>query len=367
MTGSFRDVFAEFSSVDSADAAIAALQRAAGDDSQIHVIDHGYECLIPLDDGPTVPLTGPLRDRLLAGLPCQHDQRWWTPAMEGDQPIFVIASPAPLDAIGPLERHALGVIMSRLRTQFETLERDRRRDSMSIAAEMQWDLLPERADRGHGSAVAAMLEPAYEVAGDLYDYAFDGATWLYSLDGMGHGLPATLSGATALSAIRNRRRQGHGLVSQFAAANGAVRSQTDGTQFVTGVGCCIAPSGSMSVVNAGHEPVRVVRAGVVTALDIDADPPLGVRRGHTYRETTVPPLGDGDGLVLFSDGAPGVRDADGKPLGASALDEILAECWTDVALLSAHNIGRAIMTRSAGAVTDDITVVVLFRPGGAGG
>lgn len=367
MTGSFRNVFAEFSSVDSADDAIDALQRAAGDRCRIHVIDHGYQCLIALDAGPAIPLTGHLRDGLLSGLACQHDQRWWTPVMEGDQPVFVIASPTPLDAIGPLERHALGMVMRRLRTQFEGLERDRRRDSMSIAAEMQWDLLPERADSGHGSAVAAMLEPAYEVAGDLYDYAFDGATWLYSLDGMGHGLPATLSGATALSAIRNQRRQGHGLVAQFAAANRAVRSQTDGTQFVTGVGCCIAPNGSVAVVNAGHEPIRVVRAGVVTALDIDADPPLGVRSGHTYREAPVPTLADGDGLVLFSDGAAGVRDAGGQPLGASGLDEILTECWTDVALLTAHNVGQAVLDRSAGDATDDITVVVLTRPGGAGG
>lgn len=357
----FRDVFAGFSSVESADDAIDALSRMFGDGCRVHVIDHGFQILIPYGGGPSRPFKGLLRERLLSGLPCEHANRWWTPLMDGDQPVFVICSASPIEDVGPVERDAIGLVMSRLRVQFERLERDRRRDSMSIAAEMQWDLLPVRADRGCGSAVAAMLEPAYEVAGDLFDYAFDGATWLYSLDGMGHGLAATTSGAVALAAIRNQRRSGNGLVDQFEAANRAVRSQSDGTRFVTGVGCCVSPDGSVTIVNAGHEPIRAVRAGVVSELDLHADPPLGVRSDHRYREVTVPALDIGDGLVLFSDGAPGVRDVDGEALGPSALNEILTNCWTDVALLSAHNVGDAVLGRSDGEVTDDITIVVLKR------
>ena len=54
----------------------------------------------------------------------------------------------------------------------DTIVRLRRRAEMGLAAEMQWSLLPPltfacRSGRGRA------LEPAYEVAGDTFDYAVD--------------------------------------------------------------------------------------------------------------------------------------------------------------------------------------------------
>jgi serine phosphatase RsbU (regulator of sigma subunit) len=46
---------------------------------------------------------------------------------------------------------------------------------MNVAAEMQWNLTPPPAYAGHGITVGAVVEPAYEVGGDAFDYAVSGS------------------------------------------------------------------------------------------------------------------------------------------------------------------------------------------------
>ena len=47
------------------------------------------------------------------------------------------------------------------------------RQPLSIAAEMQWDLLPPLACAAGGIASRGMLEPAYSIGGDSFDYALN--------------------------------------------------------------------------------------------------------------------------------------------------------------------------------------------------
>ena len=52
---------------------------------------------------------------------------------------------------------------------------DPRRQPMSLAAEMQWQLLPPLTFAPRRVVIAGLLEPAYEVAGEP-DYALNGRT-----------------------------------------------------------------------------------------------------------------------------------------------------------------------------------------------
>ena len=47
----------------------------------------------------------------------------------------------------------------------------RRRAPMSVAAELQWSLLPPLTFGTEGIVISGLLEPAYEVGGDSFDYA----------------------------------------------------------------------------------------------------------------------------------------------------------------------------------------------------
>ncbi len=65
----------------------------------------------------------------------------------------------------------------------------RRKDRLTLAAEMQWQLLPGRAFSLPEYDLAAQLEPAYAIFGDNYDWsATADRLMLYVTNGMGEGM-----------------------------------------------------------------------------------------------------------------------------------------------------------------------------------
>jgi non-ribosomal peptide synthetase component F len=51
-----------------------------------------------------------------------------------------------------------------------------RTEAMNAAAEMQWNLTPPPAYAGHDATVGPVMEPAYQIGGDAFDYAVAGTT-----------------------------------------------------------------------------------------------------------------------------------------------------------------------------------------------
>ncbi|SFO35307.1 PP2C family protein-serine/threonine phosphatase [Actinomadura madurae] len=83
----------------------------------------------------------------------------------------------------------------------------RRREPMSVSAEIQWSLLPPLTMTTPQVAIAGILEPAYDVAGDSLDYALnDDILHLAVIDAMGHGLNAAVLATVAVGAYRHARR-----------------------------------------------------------------------------------------------------------------------------------------------------------------
>lgn len=83
---------------------------------------------------------------------------------------------------------------------------------MSVAAEIQWSLLPPLAMPIPQVSVAGILEPAYNVAGDSFDYALnEDILHVAMVDAMGHGLDAATMATVAVGAYRHARRSAIGL------------------------------------------------------------------------------------------------------------------------------------------------------------
>ena len=353
-------------SATSAAEVIESLCALFGGDAELYAVDHSATALNHYGDHPPVPLEGGLRHDVFAARDhVAEDGRHWIPVVECDQPVFVVSVDDPVGR-SAAERRTIGSLMGVLRRRFEQLERVRRRSSMSVAAELQWGLLPVRADHGPRLAVAATLEPAYDVAGDLFDYAFDDGLWIYSLDGMGHGLAATTQASAALATIRNVRLAGGSLADQFGESSRVVRDLTDADAFVTALGVHIDEHGAIEVVDAGHEPMRRIVDGDVVRVEVPADLPLGVGVDPTYRTTRLEPLADGDGLVLLSDGAASVRDARDAALGDDGVDRIIAETWSTTPLETVHEVSTGLMSHCAGTLGDDITIVAVRALGDHG-
>ena len=83
----------------------------------------------------------------------------------------------------------------------------RRTRPMGLAAEMQWHLLPPLTVSSPRVTIAGVLEPAYEVGGDAFDYAINHGTAHFAIfDAMGHGVDASVMATVAVGACPSRRR-----------------------------------------------------------------------------------------------------------------------------------------------------------------
>jgi len=184
--------------------------------------------------------------------------------------------------------------------QLARVRRDRR---MTVAAEMQWELLPGRGLACPEFTLAGQLEPAYGVRGDNFDWSVDpGRLTLTLTNGMGEGLDAALLTTIAITAMRNARRSGHGIAEAAALADQAVWGQYAGTHFVAALLLSLdLETGALGIVDCGSPQVWRVRDDECTRIHLETQVPLGSLEETHYRvqnETLRP----GDRLLVVSDG-----------------------------------------------------------------
>lgn len=331
--------------------------------SNLYAIDHSFSALVPLGDtnGAAIPLEGVLYEAMGGVETVEVEGSWWTPLPYGRFPLFVLRQDGHEDPMEPWLRPLFGGVVGRHLSVTESLEAPRRRTQMSVEAHLQWSQVHSRAERIGGYEVAGTLEPAYQVAGDIFDFAINpsGRLTIYSLDAMGHGQTATLSAVLALAAIRNARLMGADLVEQMSAADDALFREWGGDRFTTVVGVEVADEGIM-VVNAGHEPLRMVTADGATSLGLQADPPAGVRNSNEYRLQELPPLQIGETLVMLSDGASDARNSENLAFGPDRIVSSLQSFRDLRPLPLVHQFVRELLAHSPDHA-DDITAVAVRK------
>jgi len=95
---------------------------------------------------------------------------------------------------------------------------------MDLAAELRWATLPPLTYTRDRVAISGLLEPAYEIAGDAFDYAVNGdVAHLAVVDAMGHGLEASRMANLAIASYRHSRRRGLDLIGTFQAMDAGHR------------------------------------------------------------------------------------------------------------------------------------------------
>jgi hypothetical protein len=198
----------------------------------------------------------------------------------------------------------------------------RRRQSMTLAAGMQWDLLPPLTIRTARALACGRLEPAYEIAGDAFDYVMND-THLDAgvFDGMGHGVHSTLMTTLAVGAYRHARRAGGPLPVIFAAVDEAIAGQYHGDAFVTAAFARLRlADGVLEWTSAGHPAPLLVRdRRVVRQLAYTPLLPLGL--GGVCSEVAVEALEPFDCVLFFTDGVVEGRSARGEEFGVDRLAE----------------------------------------------
>lgn len=234
---------------------------------------------------------------------------------------------------------------------------------VALRAEAQRMLLPPWTLETDRVAVAGMLEPSYEVAGDVFDFALNGDTLHVAIiDAMGHSLGATLTAAVVVAAYRNVRREGGSLLDVWEAANEAVAEEFSGERFAT---CVFAEvnlsTGDVAAVSCGHPSALVVRDGHVAARVVEPDMALPVGLGGDPPYVARSRLQPGDRLVLFTDGVVEARSADGEFFGDQRLiDHLERELGTGLPMPEAlRRLFRSVAAFGDGVLGDDATLLVV--------
>ncbi|MEU6100675.1 PP2C family protein-serine/threonine phosphatase [Streptomyces flaveolus] len=235
----------------------------------------------------------------------------------------------------------------------------RRKDRLTLAAEMQWQLLPGRSCSRPEYELAAQLEPAYAIFGDNFDWsATADHLMLYVTNGMGEGMEASMLTNLAINALRNARRAGISIADQAALADQAVYAHYQGRCYLSVLMFDFdLAAGRASVVDAGSPELWRLRDGTVERVSFDAQLPLGMFEETDYvvQDFDVEP---GDRLVFVSDGVHAVTSPKGEAYGEAAL----ARAVHAARLLPAAEVPRAILRELTGhrgeAVPEDDALVV---------
>ncbi|MGR4854662.1 PP2C family protein-serine/threonine phosphatase [Streptomyces sp. LARHCF252] len=235
----------------------------------------------------------------------------------------------------------------------------RRRDRLTLAAEMQWQLLPGRSCSRPEYELGAQLEPAYAIFGDNFDWsATADRLSLYVTNGMGEGIEASLLTNLAINALRNARRAGLPLADQAALADQAVYAHYRGRCYLSVLMLDFdLATGRVRAVDAGSPRLLRLRRGAVKRVDFDAQLPLGMFEETDYvaQEFRAEP---GDRLVFVSDGVYDVASPGGEAYG----DIALARAIQSTRLLPAADVPRAVLRELNGhrgrPVADDDALVV---------
>lgn len=267
--------------------------------------------------------------------------------------LFLPAEPGPAALRTIAEAaHALAYVLIANRRFTDLYRWGRRTLPMSLAAEIQHQLLPDaltcEADQ---FTVAGQLIPAEQIGGDTFDYSLDRLTLHLSItDAMGHHVDAALLATLLVGALRNGRRSGADLAEQAHQAHRAV-SEHSGGAMVTGQLLRIdLPTGHVGVVNAGHPWPWRLRRGILEHLTLEIDLPFGAPMLHPHRVQSLQ-LEPGDRLILVTDG---MLDRNAAAAGLPALMEHTADLHPRETV---HALTQAVLRAAQGHLRDDATVV----------
>ena len=243
---------------------------------------------------------------------------------------------------------------------------------LRVARKIQSSALPRdfgRLTAGTGLEVHAVMKPAREVGGDLYDVLrLPGDRLLVVLgDVSGKGIPAAMFMMLVTALLRVAARGGLEAPALLAWLNDELCVDNLTSMFVT-LACAVADgaSGTLHYAMAGHTtPVLLTAAGKPRLLSADLGTIAGVEPGLTFPSATVQ-LEPGDTLVLYSDGVTESFDPEGRAFGEDRLLGALAGLTAASARSVVDRLQAAVHAFAAGAEpSDDIAILAVRRLGAA--
>ena len=263
----------------------------------------------------------------------------------------------------PLEVRARVESLLRSKAYADAIREAHARD-LRIAREIQMGILPTALDtrtRGTGLDVAAIIEPARQVGGDLYEVLrmADERVLVALGDVSGKGIPAALFMAVTVTLLRSMARQHHDPAKILSALNDELAEQNPRGMFVT-MQCAVfdVGRGRVTVAGAGHDPAVVLSPGRAPRRAFPSSGRVaGLMSGNEISSESLD-LAPGDTLLLFSDGVPEAFDEAEELFGEERLLSHLAGQPGTTAAETVSSLLAAVRAHAGQAKqSDDISIV----------
>ena len=208
--------------------------------------------------------------------------------------------------------------------QKTTATKERIQSELNIANQIQMAMLPHDFPVTDRVGLLAMVRPAKEVGGDLYDFFLDNDKILYFAVGdvSGKGVPASLLMAITRASFRFIAKMGLPMKEVVSKMNNALAESNANGMFVTlFVGKINLETGEFNYCNAGHNPIVIIspdgKAGFMKAKPNLA---AGLFSDFPYEEESCT-LEHGSRLVIYTDGVTEAERADSSQFGDARLIE----------------------------------------------
>ena len=240
-------------------------------------------------------------------------------------------------------------------------KKERMEHELQIGHDIQMSMIPktfppfpERKDID----MAAVLVPAKEVGGDLYDFYIRDEKLFFCIgDVSGKGVPASLVMAVTRSLFRTVSVHEKSPQRIVTLMNDSMSDMNENNMFVTFFcGVLDMATGHMRYCNAGHNP-PLIFTNKVAPLPVLPNLPLGVMSGVSFQEQEVD-LSYDDALFLYTDGVTEAENTAHEQFGEARMEAVLHTRRDAMAHLNAMREAISAFVGDA-AQSDDLTMLFI--------
>lgn len=249
--------------------------------------------------------------------------------------------------------------------RLKTLEEQKKsQEELALAQQTQESLLPRVRPEFENFHIRAFNAPTRYVGGDFYDFLqLSTGEWMGVLaDVSGKGMPAALLSSMVLGALSMEFRSRPHPQEVLQQVNQLLHEKSLPFQFVTLFLFLLGPDGRGRFISAGHNPAYLFRkaTGKVETLLPDAFA-LGMFGTACYQSRPLH-LGQGDLLVVYSDGLTDAEDPQEEMFGEERLLELIRRNAPAGSQAVEQSFLKAIEDFTQGMPqTDDITFVLVEK------
>ncbi len=278
--------------------------------------------------------------------------------------------PRSNDEIGTLASEFDRMTQSLKTAQAAVVEQEKAEYELSLAREVQRQLLPANPPEIPGFQCASFYQGAKAVSGDYFDFIDLGDNkWGFIIaDVSGKGVPGSMVMAVTRTVIRliaqKHTSDAHEALKE---TNRLMSKQIKRGMFVTAFYCVLdTTTGLLTYACAGHNPMVIYRAAASGyELAHGKGIALGFNEGPLFDRTievhqTV--LESGDAIVMYTDGFPEAMNNDSEEFGDERFYQTVAKHGEgDVGSLISGLVSEVADHRGEADQSDDLTLLAVRR------